>query len=156
MAKRKQTKRAAAEPLIGIFWFYKGDIIQFADPISRLMPPGSTVEPPFIDARYDHVTSWPQVVQKYPELAGQPYESVPRGRVTKTPQGFNLLATSNIVANAILVRQIMRRFNLPNNKTMIEADPHYEDPSKIDWDEEGPTELPTTAASGNEIMRKVM
>src|SRR5205814_5592011 len=120
MAKRKQTKRAAAEPLIGIFWFYKGDIIQFADPISRLMPPGSTVEPPFIDARYDHVTSWPQVVQKYPELAGQPYESVPRGRVTRTPQGFNLLATSNIVANAILVRQIMRRFpSLPRRPGLL-------------------------------------
>src|SRR4051794_1047899 len=120
MARRKNIKQAALDPQVGIFWVYMGNIVQFSDPVSMLT--SGNVVPQFVDSRYDHAQVWPQVVAKYPALRGQPYESVPRGRVTMVPQGFNLLVNSRVAGNPILLRQIMRRFGLPPLKTHVQTD----------------------------------
>jgi len=155
MAKRKIKKLAGSNPQVGIFWVYQGDIVQFSDPIEMLNP--GTVVPSFVDSSYDHVNKWREVVSKYPALRNKEYYDVPRGRVTKVPGGFNLLAPSTIVKNPVLVRQIMRRFDLPPVKTRLQQDTHYENPEisehELDDDEDTFDTAPVSPAG---VRQRVM
>ena len=119
----------AAQPMLGIFWIYRGQIIEFSVPAAGIPPIGG-----FKDSSYDHAAYWKQVCSMHPELKGKEYWTVPRGRVTYTANGvYHVVMSTKNAANRILLARIMRLFNLPQGRTIAVADAHYNDmPQNMD------------------------
>ena len=116
-------KKQAGSPLVGIYWDYKGEIISFTVPVD-IAPHNETG---FIDSPKDHAYAWKDVQAMYPELRRKEYESVPRGRVVAFPGGqkFRIFIPPERVGDKSLVSRIIREFDLPRSKTVIETDEHY-------------------------------
>jgi len=131
MRKVFSLTKEAAEPQIGIFWIYRGQILQFSQPVSQVPPVGG-----FKDSNYQHSTYWNQMTKMFQELAGKEYFSVPRGRVLFSINGvYHIILPSKEASNTILCARIMRNFSLPRNKTVVETDMHYNPPQNEDFDD---------------------
>jgi hypothetical protein len=123
--------KEAGTPNVGIFWLYKGQIIDFMIPVSETSPVGGG----FRDSPYEHQAYWGSVQSRFPELRGKEYYDIPRGRIAGLPNGtYNILLPSRQAANPVLVQQIVRRFQLPPGKISAVSDVHY-DPPPEDFDD---------------------
>ena len=113
--------KIASAPLVGIFWEYKGEIIDFSvDARTTSAVAG------FRDSPYDHYVAWDQMQKLYPELRDKGYDEIPRGRVIGKPDGaFRLFLSPEEVSNQVLINKIMKVFQLPREKTEVVGDEHY-------------------------------
>lgn len=130
--KRKvyNLKKEAANPQIGIFWLYKGQILQFAESVNNVPPVGG-----FKDSGYTHDSYWKQVQQMHPELAGKEYFDVPRGRVLFVINGtYKIILPSAQSKDMMLIKRIISNFSLPAAKTIVETDLHYDAPQDADFE----------------------
>ncbi|MFG4194744.1 hypothetical protein ACF0CA_17945 [Acinetobacter baumannii] len=75
---------------IGIFWFYKNQVLG----ISHEFDINSSDSLGMIDSAYNHVSYWDELRNKFSELREIEYDDVPRGRVMMCAEktgGFNLV-----------------------------------------------------------------
>jgi hypothetical protein len=126
MRKYFSLQKEAAEPQVGIFWLYKGQILQFTQPVSAIPPVGG-----FKDSNYNHDAYWGQMTKMFPELAAKEYYDIPRGRVLFQVNGtYIIMLPSKEATNRMVVSRIIKNFNLPAAKSVAKADHHY-DPSSM-------------------------
>jgi len=132
MAKVYNLSKESASPMIGIFWIYKGQILQFAESVQNVPPGGG-----FKDSNFTHDAYWSQVQRMYPELADKEYFDIPRGRVLFVINGvYRTILPTVESKNSTLVSRIILNFSLPKGKTVVTTDQHYDPPANVDWDEE--------------------
>lgn len=113
------------EPRIGLFWGLpqRGGFrfVGVSRPMSRVEAVGG-----FRTHPAGHAQVWPRIVRRRPELAGTPYDAVPRGRVNWTAEGdrFLLLLDPRLRTPAF-VAEVTRRWRLPAPRTDVRLDAHY-------------------------------
>lgn len=120
-----------AEPQIGIFWYYKEQLIIHSSPAAKVK-----VIQGFADLATSHYQYWETLRLTDPKLDLYEYEEIPRGRVVMKAEGPQYLVYSSrqmMKDNAFRAR-VLQRFHLPEDQTIFESDAHYEDPSTIDWE----------------------
>ncbi len=123
-------KEAYASPAIGIFWLYKGQILEFSEDVRSVVAVGG-----FITSHYDHAAKWPQIQSLYPELKEKGYEEIPRGRINYSINGtYTILLPKKESLNKILAMRIARIFALPSSKWVVMADEHYDPPETADFE----------------------
>ncbi len=116
------TQCDSKQPLVGIFWWFRGKLMIDASPVSEAEPYGDC-----LTHRNSHIDYWTQqqrlgVVPKEIE-----YEEPPRGRVVfnmKTER-FKVYADRCILAKKAVVNQIKRAMHLPNGGTDVTTDGHH-------------------------------
>ena len=120
------------EPLIGIYWYHGERLIVH----SELAGEVKVVEG-FADVDRFHYEYWETVRLKNPKLSSFEYEDVPRGRVVMKAEGPSFLAygSTRLIEDPKFRERLLAEFKLPKNGTTFLADPHYEDPQTIDWDD---------------------
>lgn len=109
-------------PKVGIFWLVKGSLIFDATPVAEADADGDSKNHP-----RGHFDRWKQMQNAGTVPADIEYEEYPRGRVifeSKTGK-FLVLADRCILQRRGLVERIMKRFELPVNKTKCATDSHY-------------------------------
>mgnify|MGYP003399957813 FL=1 len=130
----KNLKDQSAEPLVGIFWFYDGQVLfSHAVPVAEGLSYGDAVT-----GIKDHADYWEELSQE--ELSQIPahlrgeYFSIPRGRVVyhKDTGMFCVLHGNNLTKRAL--QEVRKFFHLPKDRTIFEKDLHYCDYSQDEWD----------------------
>lgn len=111
----------AREPRIGIFFLVGRNLLIDSTALSKAGLYGE-----FLIHEGDHITFWPRLVKQgaFPDVE---YERFPRGRVAfnaKTEQ-FTLLADKCILKKKSVVKEILKRLNLPARHTKTNSDLHY-------------------------------
>ncbi len=123
-------KEAYASPSVGIFWIFKGQIIEFSEDVRSLTPISG-----YITSNYNHDAYWKQMQSLYPELKPKEYYEIPRGRVNYVSTGiYNILLPKKESQNKILAMRIARIFALPFGKWVVMADEHYDPPETADFE----------------------
>jgi hypothetical protein len=112
-------------PKIGIFWHYKQKVIGHASPVSA----GEESFPGLLDSPKNHTDVWdedPTLLVDFPELRGQEYYSIPRGRVlwNKNDQHAIVYMDSTLF-NAESKELITAFFNLEVCEVKWKTDSHY-------------------------------
>ena len=123
-----------SEPLLGIFWFFNGQLVFFdAIPVSDGIRYGDA-----ITGKKDHADYWEDLrseglLNVLPEKLRQEYFSIPRGRVVYHVDSdrFFVYHGNNIKKKDL--RQVIKKFCLPKDKTVFEQDLHYCDYSEPEW-----------------------
>jgi hypothetical protein len=110
---------------IGIFWFYKEKVIGHASPVSA----GEESFPGMIDSPKNHADVWDEcrtLLKDFPELRGQEYYCIPRGRVlwNKNDQHAIVYMDSTLF-NALCKELITAFFNLEGCEVKWKTDSHY-------------------------------
>jgi hypothetical protein len=121
MSKKCRIASVRAEPHVGIFWLFRGNVLFDTTPISEAESFGD-----FRIHPGNHISIWEQfrLARMVPPEAE--YEEYPRGRVafdSKTKR-FNLLADRCILRRRDILAKIKDQMHLPRN-TSEGADPHY-------------------------------
>ncbi len=112
-------------PKIGIFWFYKEKVIGHASPVSA----GEESYPGLIDSPKNHTDVWDEertLLADFPELRGQEYYSIPRGRVlwNKNDQHAIVYMDSTLFSTENKER-IIAFFELDGCEVKWKTDSHY-------------------------------
>ena len=110
------------QPMVGIFWLFRGRLIIDASPLPEAEPYGDC-----LTHRNSHIDYWTEqqrlgVVPKEIE-----YEEPPRGRVvfhTKTARS-TLYADRCILAKKAVIKQIKKTMHLPSEGTDVRTDGHH-------------------------------
>jgi len=113
---------------VGIFWILDGHIPQTGDDIIRESVPYTHGEEygEFINGWSAHVDFWAVVQRIF--TTDLEYDEVPRGRVvySKRDGTFLVYGSKGFVATERQWGRILELFNLPEQKTLIRSDEHYE------------------------------
>jgi hypothetical protein len=110
------------EPMVGIFWLFKGELIFDVTPVSTAEPYGDCV-----GHAKSHIAFWADLQRAGVIPLDVEYEEPPRGRVVfnvKTRQ-YIAYADNCILAIPAVVRRILRDFSLPNELTVVSGGVHY-------------------------------
>jgi hypothetical protein len=110
------------EPMVGIFWLFKGELIFDVTPVSAAEPYGDCV-----GHANSHIEFWTSLQNAGVIPLDVEYEEPPRGRVIfnlKTKQ-FNVYTDKCIRDKPAVVRKIFRDFYLPSDSAVITTDGHY-------------------------------
>jgi hypothetical protein len=110
------------EPMVGIFWLFKGDLIFDVTPVSAAEPYGDCV-----GHAKSHIAFWSELQHARAIPWDVEYEDPPRGRVIfnlKTKK-FNVYSDKCIRVQSAVVRKIFREFSLPTESAVITSDGHY-------------------------------
>lgn len=107
---------------VGIFWIFKGALIQDTVPCSQGEEYGD-----FINGKSDHCTYWPGAQRRIPGTAQYEYDQVPRGRVVyrKKDGIFLVYGSEKFIQNEMQKGMVQAAFNLPKDKIIFKADEHY-------------------------------
>jgi hypothetical protein len=121
MSKKSRTASGRAEPHVGIFWLFRGEVLFDTTPLSEAETFGD-----FRIHSGNHISIWEQFrLAKIvpPEVE---YEEYPRGRVAfdSKSKRFNLLADRCILRRKDMIAKIKQQMHLPRN-TSFGTDPHY-------------------------------
>jgi hypothetical protein len=110
------------EPRVGIVWLFNGRLIVDSSPIAEAEPYAEGLT----HAR-SHLDHWASLQRNGEVPADVEYEEPPRGRVTYYParNQFVLYADPCTLGKKAVLRQIMRAFSLPAERTTTSADLHY-------------------------------
>jgi hypothetical protein len=121
----------AATPQIGIFWVYKGQVIQFSESVNNVAAIGG-----FKDSEHSHDAHLGQMQKMHPELAVKEYFDIPRGRILYVVNGtYKIILPSKLSKNAVMISKIKKSFSLPPAKTIVETDLHYGPPPRDSMDD---------------------
>jgi hypothetical protein len=110
------------EPMVGIFWLFKGDLIFDVTPVSAAEPYGDCV-----GHAKSHIAFWSELQHARAIPWDVEYEDPPRGRVVhnvRTDQ-YIVYADKCIREKPAVVRRIIRDFSLPNELTVVSGGVHY-------------------------------
>jgi hypothetical protein len=110
------------EPMVGIFWLFKDELIFDVTPVSSAEPYGECV-----GHAKSHIAFWSELQRAGGIPLGVEYEEPPRGRVVfnvKTRQ-YIAYADNCILAIPAVVRRILRDLSLPVDLTVVSGDEHY-------------------------------
>ncbi|MBQ2553335.1 MAG: hypothetical protein II563_10900 [Treponema sp.] len=124
-----------ADPKLGIFWFYDGEII-FSHAVCLVdgLHYGDAVT-----GVKDHADYWEELGRKgeldvLDESLREEYFSIPRGRVVyHSDSGQFFVYHGNNITRKDL-RKVAVFFNLPKEKTVFEQDIHYCDFDDSEWE----------------------
>ena len=119
---QRKTSGRVPEPHVGIFWLLNGKLLIDSVPLGEAEPYGDHLTHP-----RSHIDVWEQWRLDGKVPGESEYEDFPRGRViynTKT-QRFTFLADRRILKDNGIVRKIMSKMKLPNQKTDKGTDSHY-------------------------------
>lgn len=113
-------------PRLGIFWIIDGEVVAFSVTRDRAEHIGG-----FGNYPHGHAQLWPLVQRGIPALAKVEYDELPRGRVTfdARTQMFNLWMPSALVRQSEVVCRVRSQFDLPELRTLVGADAHYDPPA---------------------------
>jgi hypothetical protein len=110
------------EPMVGIFWLFKGELIFDVTPVSSAESYGECV-----GHAKSHIAFWTELQRAGVISLDTEYEEPPRGRVVhnvRTGQ-YIVYADKCIRAKPAVVRRIIRDFSLPTELTVVTGDVHY-------------------------------
>lgn len=120
------TKTPVDEPQVGIWWLYKGRVIQHSVEAAICPDPS---DPQCVEV--EHIYVWPQVQQAFaseiPELLELKYDDVSRGRVWyhREFERFSI-ACAPVVANDPAVLQLIANaFGIGKKRYRVIVDPQY-------------------------------
>ena len=132
MTKAVSGNKHPTEPHAGIYWWYRGKVVAFTEPVSAVEP----VEHVH-DSALGHDPMWPQVQRQYPPLRDKEYYDIPRGRVLYVADRdeYWLFAPAVLHTRVTVIGRIIRRFGLPPEKVHLKTDTHYE-PAPMEWEDE--------------------
>ena len=121
MSKKSKTASERAEPHVGIFWLFRGEVLFDTTPLSEAETFGD-----FRIHPGNHISIWEQfrlAKRVPPEIE---YEEYPRGRVAfdSKSKRFNLLADRCILRHRDILAKIKKQMHLPRNIS-VGADHHY-------------------------------
>ena len=112
-------------PKIGIFWFYRGTVLGRAVDLAA----GEQGVPGLLDSPDNHAALWEndrKLLALFPELRGQEYFAVPRGRVLwKTAEQEAVIYLDAKLLNKEVQQKILDFFDLGEAKIVWRTDPHY-------------------------------
>jgi hypothetical protein len=110
------------QPLVGIFWLYRGKLIFDASPLSEAEKYGDCLTHP--RSHIDHWTGLQQSHEVPPEIE---HEEPPRGRVmwNTVSRRSLILADRCILRDKAVLNRIMRTMRLPVQSTDTGTDAHY-------------------------------
>lgn len=119
-----------ASPCIGIFWWYRGELIHLTRPWAEITPVAGAVSLP--SSHYEH---WDEIRAGRPELRSFEYEEVPRGRVVAKLPGprFTVYTSRRLTEDEGLRAAVIEAFRLRARDVAFRPDEHYEHPAGIDW-----------------------
>ena len=107
---------------IGIFWFYKNEVIGIAHDFS--LHEADSIG--LIDSQYTHVDYWEKLKLQIPGLEHTEYEQLPRGRVIfDTHKSKAIIYLDKTLLRRSKVNQILNFFNLNFENVILRTDPHY-------------------------------
>ena len=131
--RRAKSEKEAGIPQVGIYWFDRGELLFHLTESWRDTPSHGG----FRNTDQDHYRVWEQLSKHSPEHRDKEYDEVPRGRVIyrEADQTFMVYGPRKLVRDRKFRRAVQGEFYLPAAKTKFYADPHYEDPATINWDE---------------------
>ncbi len=111
-----------SEGKVGIFWFFKGELIHDAVSVSQGDAYGD-----FVNGLTDHCTYWFHVQQAHPETRCYEYEQVPRGRVVfrMTDAMFLVYGSERFIRDECKKQAVCTAFDLPADSSIFRADEHY-------------------------------
>ena len=110
------------EPMVGIFWLFKGDLIFDVTPVSSAESYGECV-----GHAKSHIAFWADLQRAGVISLDTEYEEPPRGRVVhnvRTGQ-YIVYADQCIRTKPTVVRRIIRDFSLPADSTVLISDEHH-------------------------------
>ena len=119
---QKGQKRVGAQPCVGIFWVFGGEVILDTTPISQADRYGEAMTHP-----RGHLQHWTELQRTRAVSPDVEYENPPRGRVVYSPREgrFMLYADRCILTRKNFLRRIMAEMNLPTKRTKTFSDEHY-------------------------------
>jgi hypothetical protein len=134
MFERATELNTPAAGTIGIFWFYKDQLLACSVPLTQAERRGQRLDSPL-----GHVSVWPRLVaqhrKRWPLLSILEYDEVPRGRVI-----FDLLKQTFVIYmdESLFVRSatglrpepgvaeaLRTSFGLQEQQVQFATDPHY-------------------------------
>ena len=110
------------EPMVGIFWLFKGELIFDATPVSAAEPYGDC-----LGHANSHIAFWTSLQRTGVIPLDIEYEEPPRGRVVfnmKTKQ-YIAYVDKCILEKPAVVRRLIRDFSLPTELAIVSGDGHY-------------------------------
>jgi hypothetical protein len=110
------------EPMVGIFWLYKGELIFDVTPVSAAEPYGDCV-----GHANSHIEFWTDLQRAGVIPLDIEYEEPPRGRVVfnmKTKQ-YIAYVDKCIREKPAVIRRLIRDFSLPAELEVVSGDGHY-------------------------------
>lgn len=109
------------QPLVGIFWVYRGRLLKAAVAVADGLRYGNAVHSPV-----DHVTFWPELQRQVKTLRDLEYEHVPRGRVVfQSSEDRFCVYMDKKLHNRQVKERLLAEFRLPRRRTGFLTDPHY-------------------------------
>lgn len=117
------------DPKVGIFWFFRGQVLGCAVRLAGRNDTGN-----FIDSPINHYEYWPRLQATNPALRFHDYIDIPRGRALFRKRGKRtVIYMDRALFNAPAQRRIRRFFGGNADSCMFEADEHYTtDPAALD------------------------
>ena len=122
MTRRSAGKNnSAAEPHLGIFWYFNRALLINAIPLSAAEVYGHCKNHPT-----SHICYWAELQRQAKVPHEMEYEEAPRGRVTydEKAEQFALFADRCVLDRPQLLREILANLHLPSS-TQCVADSHY-------------------------------
>ena len=110
------------EPMVGIFWLFKGELIFDVTPVSTAEPYGDCV-----GHAKSHIAFWTDLQEAGVIPLDVEYEEPPRGRVVRNVRAgqYIVYADQCIRTKPTVVRRIIRDFSLPADSTILISGEHY-------------------------------
>ena len=111
-----------SEPMVGIFWLFKGELIFDVTPVSAAEPYGDCV-----GHANSHIEFWTSLQNAGVIPLDVEYEEPPRGRVVYDVRihKYYIYTDKCIRDIPAVVRRIFRDFSLPPDSAVITSDGHY-------------------------------
>ena len=110
------------EPMVGIFWLFKGELIFDVTPVSIAEPYGDCM-----GHANSHIEFWTSLQNAGVIPLDVEYEEPPRGRVVYDVriQKYFVYTDKCIRDKPAVVRRIFQDFSLPTDSAVITSDGHY-------------------------------
>ena len=107
---------------VGIFWFFRGEVITDAIPIAQGEEYGKFVNNPL-----SHHDFWNALRKKERRFSAYEYDQVPRGRVVydKEEDRYLVYGSERFIQDEARKDLVCSIFHLVPNKTSFKADEHY-------------------------------
>jgi hypothetical protein len=121
-AHRIERWREAGTPEVGIFYVIAGELWLESTPL----PEARQLREVIIHVR-KHRSYWRMFRQASPAFHGFPHTCYPRGRVVyvKATARYHLEVGSELVTDAVMVRQVMEAMHLPAAQTELRQASHF-------------------------------
>ena len=129
--KQQGGQSPASGPRIGIFWYYKKNLLTYSLPAADVDEQNG-----FIDVDVGHCNIWPTFQKLDQDLKQYGYEALPRGRVLYDTgrNKYKVYSSDKMIQTSGFQELILQTFNLSATDTVFESDMHYEPTDGVNRD----------------------